>query len=197
MKTKKIGVLLGTFDPIHNGHLSIAEKVLEYDIDEVIIFPSYDAPHKTITSSNLDRLTMCQKAVENKKNITCSSLIIDKKLGGYDMSVMNAIQANHMDSKLFYILGSDIYKNILSWQVINDLVTLCDFMVILREEDHLSMCQEISQQLPNKTHLITDHIKSISSTHIKSMIDQQHALKSLLPGPVIHYITVNNLYKKN
>jgi len=194
---KKIGIFLGTFDPIHYGHLAIALEAINHGMDKVVIYPSYDAPHKDITASNQARLDMCRLALKSYDNIELSSLLVDQSLGGYSMSVLEAIMKENPNDKLYYILGSDIYKYILTWPTIRQITSYFDFLVMLRDPGDFNTCKAISSKLSNKTIMMKGKINQISSSQIKECFVMNQDTSELLPSEVYHYISKYSTYKKN
>ncbi|WP_240842402.1 nicotinate (nicotinamide) nucleotide adenylyltransferase [Acidaminobacter sp. JC074] len=195
MSKLKIGIFLGTFDPIHNGHISIARN-LTNELDKVIIVPLYDAPHKDETiSSAAVRLQMCRVALLGEKNIEVTDEIIRHQIEGYDIDIIHQLKKAYKDAELHYILGSDVFNHILSWPSVHELESLVSFSVILREKEDLPASKKVIKQLncPCKIHEMA--LEGISSTMIRHGIKNKLLVSRFLHPDILSIIKSNNLYK--
>ncbi len=197
----KIGVFLGTFDPIHKGHIHIAKNVIEeLNLDSLIIIPSYESPHKDkkiITSSDT-RLAMCRLACEGYDNIFASDIEIKNELRGYSLDKINLIVDTYRDSIIYYIVGSDAYMNVMEWSNIDKMVEKVVFCVVLRKEDHreeLSSIKDKLSKIGGKTYICNFKTLEISSSKIKSLIKAKEDISDYLPATVVTYIRANKFYE--
>ncbi len=194
---KKVGLLLGTFDPIHNGHLKIAQSALASDLDQVMIIPSYDAPHKgEIHASPNDRYQMCKDAVSDINNIFVSDILIKTTIQGYDIEMIRAIKRQYPKDTFYYILGSDVFINILKWQSLDDLLSLVDFKIIIRDTSHLELVNSIILKLTNHSTIITIDMEEISSSMIKQLMNEGLPYRHLIQEKTFDYIDSHQLYHK-
>lgn len=199
---KKLGFLLGTFDPIHNGHIHILEMVKSYlELDTALLVPLYDAPHKdnSIVATPKERVLMCELAC-NSRALETSSLIVDHKISGYSLELISIIKKQYPTEQLFYILGSDVFSSILKWSSLSEMISMVEFCVVLRSHDVLNEMLVIKKELEllnAKVHICEFPIKKISSSYIKSNFMNHENIKELIPSPVEDYIKKHALYQKN
>lgn len=197
----KIGVFLGTFDPIHKGHIHIAKNVIEeLKLDSLLIIPSYESPHKDkkiITSSDT-RLTMCKLACEGYDNIFASDIEIKNKLRGYSLDKINLLLDSYRDSIIYYIVGSDAYMNVMEWSNIDIMVKKVVFCVVLRKDEHREVLFSIKDKLSKiggRTYICNFKTLEISSSKIKSLIKAKEDISDYLPSTVATYIRANKFYE--
>jgi len=196
---RKIGFLMGTFDPIHNGHLQILNQVKSIlDLDLSLIVPLYDAPHKdnTIVASTYERLNMCQLASQKSDIETCQA-IIDHKIKGYSISLITVLKDQYPNDRLYYILGSDVFKSILNWTMLDELIRLVDLTVVIRRHDDLIKTLEIKEVLEKKgahIHIVEFPIIDISSTYIKQHFNNHALIKNMIPIELEDYLKKTRLY---
>ena len=198
---KKLGFLLGTFDPIHNGHIHILEMVKSYlELDTALLVPLYDAPHKdnSIVATPKERVLMCELACHSLA-LKTSSLIVDHKISGYSLEMISIIRKQYPTEQLFYILGSDVFSSILKWSSLSEMISMVEFCVVLRNHDALKEMLVIKKELEllnAKVHICEFPIKEISSSYIKSNFMSHENIKELIPPSVEKYLNKNNLYAK-
>lgn len=184
---------MGSFDPIHKGHIKIA-KHLALELDEVLIVPLYDAPHKQGLTNASHRLNMCQLACRDLDRINVSTAVIDHHITGYDLDLIRVIKELYKEDDLYYILGSDVYLSILTWPSLKDLVKLVDFYVIIRDKSHMSRIQEISDNLQGQTREIFIEEDKISSTRVKEDL-KANKVSQDIDDLIYSYIKKNKLYQ--
>lgn len=187
----RIGILGGTFDPIHNGHLHLAKKVLEkMHLDRIIFIPTNLPPHKTgvrITPT-IHRYKMLKLAIGNNKRFMVSDIEIKRRGRSYSVETLRQLRKRYGQSaEMFFITGSDSLKDIDGWKDLEEILNLCRFMVIKRP------CFAIKKA---RRDFIVLHIgaKDISSTDIRRRIKKAQSTQGLLPEKVRDYITRHNLY---
>jgi len=199
---RTLGIYLGTFDPIHNGHLEIARQTqTEFGLDQVLLLPLYDAPHKLddIVISPTERFHMCKLAIESIDKVEASSLEIDHQLKGYAIELVTVVSDAYPDDHLYYILGSDVFKGILDWPTLDALIPLVTFCIVVRSAEDRDKIQVIKQELEKKeASVVICNFKTpqISSTLIRHHIQKGLSVTGLLPKVIDDYIKENNLYKK-
>ncbi len=195
MSNLNIGIFLGTFDPIHNGHLSIV-KNLSNELDKVLIIPLLDAPHKSmpITSPAI-RLQMCRVSLLGEKNIEASDLIINNQIHGYDLKIIHTLIKAYPNAKLNYIVGSDVFSHILSWPSVHELEKLVNFSIILRSKEDMAVVQNIASQLDCLCKIYDFELEEISSSMIRERIKNQQLVSRFLHPDLLSIIKSNQLYK--
>ncbi|MBF0533225.1 MAG: nicotinate-nucleotide adenylyltransferase [Candidatus Omnitrophica bacterium] len=189
---KQIGILGGTFNPIHIGHLAIAQTVLDkLGLDKIVFVPSFFPPHKS--EKNLvpaaDRLRMVQLAVEGNSGFEVSDFEIQKGGKSYSVdTVTHFTQILPPKSKIFFIIGEDAVAGLPDWRRINDLAAMAIFVVVNRKgfEHAKSAIPARSIEMP---------ALDISSSEIRKKIRAGESIQYLVPEKVAQYIQKNDLYQ--
>lgn len=199
---KKAGILGGTFDPIHYGHLIIGREVLEYfNLDRVIFIPSGMPPHKNAdeVSPAMHRLNMAKLAVEDDRDFEVSCIETDRKGYSYTVDTLERLMDYYGGSvKLYFIIGADIIKDLLTWREPDRVFGMCEFIAVTRPgyaEDRFSM--DVDYLV--KTHCAVIHkintsLIEISSSDIRQRIKDGKSIRYLVPEKVREYIYANKLY---
>jgi nicotinate-nucleotide adenylyltransferase len=197
---KKIGILGGTFNPIHIGHLIIAEQCKEQlNLDKIIFIPNGNPPHKSknIIDKN-HRFTMLSLAIEDNKYFDISDIEIKKEEPSYTINTILELKRDN-NNEIFFIMGDDSLFNIKSWYKYKNLIEECNFIVFPRENtlDISNYNKFISNELnadTSKFNFISFPLVNISSTLIRNMLEKKNSIKYLVPDKVINYIDSNKLY---
>ncbi len=187
---KKVGLLGGTFDPIHFGHLNLAFEMLEKrGLDEVWFCPAWMNPHKLVgqASSTIDRLEMVRLAIEAIPQFK----VIDNEVrrGGisYTVDTLRELKAEHPENQFFLILGADSVDLFFKWKEPEEILSLCEVLVGSRTKP------EISQEILKENYVPT-RLLDISATDIRSRVNKYLYISHLVPGKVVDYIYSNRLY---
>lgn len=190
---KRIGILGGTFNPVHFGHLAIAAAAKEQvGLDLVIFIPARLPPHKNpqdLIDSKL-RYKMTQLAISNNKDYIISNIEIEKDTVSYSIETLKRIKENYPQAELFFIIGSDSVPELKTWRLINEIFKLCCFIVAKRPNfEGFS-----NSDLPNSAIILKGIYPDISSTCIRDFLKQGLAVNELIPESVISFIRENKLY---
>jgi nicotinate-nucleotide adenylyltransferase len=217
---KRIGILGGTFDPIHNGHLGLAKETIQlFDLHEVIFIPVYQSPHKlhrSPTPSGL-RVAMLEQALEREPSFSIDLIEVEKGSVSYTIETLSQLKVLHPDWELFLILGADAFMMMETWKNYADIFKLCHVLVGTRPNAKLELPMKLSQTLKlnnvpleksNDPTLITLNPaigktirlyqippQDISSREIREKVQAGKEIKNLLPLSVDHYIMQNQLYR--
>ena len=192
----KLCIFSGTFNPIHNAHLKMAEYVLShYGFDKIIFIPSYKPPHKEYdTSMCIHRFNMVKLAIQNNPHFEISDT--EYKNEGKSYSYLTALELHkqyNIDGKIHFIIGTDAFKQIESWYETEKFKNLVDFIVFVRENETVNLdwlkAKGYSFEIAGMP--FTD----ISSTHIRERIAQGISINALVTKNVEDYIYKNGLYK--
>lgn len=203
---KKIGVMGGTFNPIHHGHLVTAQEALsQFKLDIVIFIPTGSPPHKVDSkiASAEDRYIMTVIATSSNSNFFVSRIEIDRKGKSYTIDTVRSLKEIYgKDSLLYFITGADAILEILTWKNTEEIVSLCKFIAATRPGYDLTRLQELRSKIFNDTKEINEKIfvmeipaLSISSTDIRNRIKDNRPIDYLVPEGVSNYILKNELYK--
>lgn len=186
----------GTFNPVHNGHIEMAKYVKEVlKLDEVLLIPLRDIPHKSEVASVTDRLAMCRLATQGTGLSTYDISTADIK--GYDLAMIDVVSNAYPADEIYYIVGSDVFENMPIWQGIEHLLQTVTVVVVMRHDAEQVKLLQAQQQLEAMGgHVIRcEHeILPISSSQIRKGIC--HADDSLdIASKVLDYILEHNLYR--
>lgn len=212
---KKIGLLGGTFDPIHIGHLRSAQEVLEaFNLNQVIFIPSAIPPHKPdyATIAARHRLQMVKLAVADNPSFTVSDVEIRREGRSYTVETISHFLKNTQEAgQLFYIIGADAFYEIETWKDYAQLFALCDFVVVSRPHFEPQRAPVLKSERFRKEagedhcyrhpsghllYLLRVTPIGISSTGIRNAIKEGRAITYLVPKEVEAYIEQRRLYRK-
>lgn len=183
----KIGLLGGTFDPVHKGHIHIANQVMQAaQLDEVWLIPSGNPPHrKPPLFSARDRLKMCELAANENPRINVCDIESNKTTPCYTIDTVKALQAQYPHTEFFWIIGIDAFFKIESWHNWDELLSIIHFLVVNRDSF------DGPKELDNKSaSLVAIPDCPISGTKIRSDFARYW---DDLPLSVRDYITKHNL----
>ncbi len=187
----KIGILGGTFNPIHYGHLILGEQVrVQLKLDKVIYVPSFMPPHK---SSNglvdaVHRLRMTALAVKKNPRFAASDIEIRRRGTSYTVETLREIKKRYPAAELFLIGGSDLVSELPTWKNIDEIFSLARFVLAKRPG--------FGKRLSGR-HFIKIHVAQvdISSSLIRELISEGRSIRYLTPGTVVEYIEKHRLYR--
>lgn len=189
-KFMKIGILGGTFNPIHYGHLILGEQVLgQLKLDRVIFVPTFIPPHKSNNDviGSQARLNMIKLAVRGNSHFTVSDLEICRKGMSYTVDTLRQINKKYPSSELFFICGSDLVSEIPKWKDVGEIYKLARFVLAHRPG--------FGKRLSGKPFLKIDVAQvDISSSLIRALVKRGRSIRYLTPSNVVKYIKTHRLY---
>ena len=189
----KVGILGGTFDPIHNGHLAMAQIAREkMSLDEVIFVPSYLPPHKSPKNVVLaaDRLNMVILAIKGNPFFRISDYEVKKAGKSYSIDTLRYFRKKMKGLKLYFIVGNDAYEGLSQWKDIDEILKIAHFVVVNRPGS--------SRKGGNiKCHHVMMPGIEISSSYVRQRLEEGKEVRYWVPGPVAEYIKKNRLYQKH
>jgi nicotinate-nucleotide adenylyltransferase len=191
---RKIGVMGGTFDPIHHGHLVAASEVADrFGLDEVIFVPTGRPWQKAERAVSLaeDRYLMTVIATASNPRFSVSRVDIDRDGPTYTADTLTDLHTALPDAALYFITGADALSHILSWHKNEELFEMAHFVGVTRpgyelEDDHLPRGAVTLVEVP---------ALAISSTDCRRRVEQGHPVWYLVPDGVVQYISKRNLYR--
>jgi nicotinate-nucleotide adenylyltransferase len=191
---RKIGVMGGTFDPIHHGHLVAASEVADrFGLDEVVFVPTGQPWQKSErqVSKAEDRYLMTVVATASNPRFSVSRVDIDRGGPTYTADTLTDLAAEYPDARLFFITGADALAQILSWQRYEKLFELAHFVGVTRPGYTLG-----SDHLPaGAVTLVEVPAMAISSTDCRQRVARGHPVWYLVPDGVVQYISKRGLYR--
>lgn len=218
----RIGLLGGTFNPIHNGHLQIAREVdQKLHLDSILFIPSGAPPHKPdekIPAAG-HRLAMARLALHDFPRFSVSDIEVKRPGKSYSIQTIADLKALHPSDSLFFIIGMDAFYDLPTWKEAGRLLTLCHFVVVSRPGHPFSRIPDFAPLrgidpaplaaldrrerdlytfpvAPGAAiHFMTTTPSPLSASAIRKQIAAGKVAKNLLPEPVESYIIKNNLYQ--
>jgi nicotinate-nucleotide adenylyltransferase len=190
----RIGVMGGTFDPIHHGHLVAASEVAQsFDLEEVIFVPTGEPWQKRAVSSAEHRYLMTVIATAANPRFTVSRVDIERKGPTYTIDTLRDLQKERPDADLFFISGADAISQILSWKDAHELWALAHFVAVTRPGHALT----VSQLPDGDVSLLEVPALSISSTDCRTRVGRGFPVWYLVPDGVVQYISKHHLYRSS
>lgn len=217
----RIGILGGTFNPIHYGHLRAAEEVRErIDLEKILFIPSYNPPIKGQELARPeDRYEMTRLAIEKNPYFEISDIECRRKGKSYTIETISELKELMPGKNFFFILGIDSFLEIPQWYRPQELMGMTDFIVVSRPgfrfmeltpmlESHdkdmeilnkldigLTDIEELNLNTGRKVMLLNITSLNIAATSIRRLVREGKSIKYLLPESVEYYIISNKLYK--
>ena len=187
---KKVGILGGTFDPPHYGHLLIANEVHSaLQLDEIWFMPNHEPPHKKKPESVMDedRLKMLKLAIAGNPDFTIQPIELKREGPSYTVDTMKMLKTEYADHQFFFIIGADMIEYLPKWHKIDELVHLVQFVGVERTS--------YSHQTDYPVLYVDVPAIDVSSSMIRDRLKSEKTVRYLLPDPVIEYIEEKQLYE--
>ncbi|HKM43082.1 MAG TPA: nicotinate-nucleotide adenylyltransferase [Limnochordia bacterium] len=201
-KSPKIGIMGGTFDPVHYGHLVTAEGAhCKYGLDQVLFLPSGKPPHKSMkqVSDAEHRFMMTVLAILTNPHFEVSRLDMDREGISYTIDALRTLRENYgPDAELFFITGADAIFEINDWKNSEEYLSIAHFIAAARPGFCLGELPKATQdwvgQHGDRFHVLDVPAMAISSTEIRERVRKGQSIRYLVPESVEHYIRRHNLY---
>lgn len=199
---KRVGIMGGTFNPIHIGHLIIAEAAYEaYNLDEVLFVPS-GVSYMKDQSEILDakkRVHMTGLAIEDNPHFALSTIEIDRDGNSYSYETLETLRKQNPDTEYFFLVGSDTLFALETWKHPEILLPSCTILVAVRNGVPMEKMQEHAKYLEEKfggsIKLLTTPNIEISATDIRNRLADGRNVKYFVPDSVLEFIHKYDLYK--
>ncbi|NNK58521.1 MAG: nicotinate (nicotinamide) nucleotide adenylyltransferase [Desulfofustis sp.] len=212
----KIGLLGGTFDPVHNGHLQLGEKVLEkFNLDKIVFIPAAHPPHKngTVVVDVEHRLEMLRLAIGDMHRLELSRIEVSRDTASYTFDTIQQLSRDSgYRAHYHFIIGYDALSEIETWYRWKDLLSTTNFIVAVRSGFSLKQILQllerngfspdkgneerwIGEQNCNEVLFLAGEIVDISSTDIRFRIASDKTWSDLVPSAVADYINLHRLYR--
>lgn len=200
----KIGIMGGTFDPIHFGHLFIAECArYRFNLDKILFIPTGMPVHKRRKDiiDPVHRLAMTRLAVGTNPNFEVSTIETDRTGPTYAIDTLRLLHSREKCSQeYFFITGADAILDILTWKDVNEIFELCQFIAVTRPgisfDDMNRVKQGLTDNQLKRIHIYETAGILVSSTDIRRRAENGEPIKYLVPEQVEEYILENNFYRK-
>lgn len=200
MGKKRVGIFGGTFDPIHMGHLIVAETIMdEFHLDKVVFIPAAVPPHKLDKqiSPAKHRYMMTMLATCSNPRFQVSDMEMHRQGPSYSRDTLAQLIEEHgRDTEFYFIVGADSVENLHTWNRIDELLTMCHFIGASRPGCMPDM-EKIAQRfgpLAEKIHCLETPELEISSTEIRHRVGKKRTIRYIVPETVEQYIYKEKLY---
>jgi nicotinate-nucleotide adenylyltransferase len=218
---RRIGLLGGTFDPIHYGHLDAADAArTQLALDEVRFIPSNVPPHRQIgpSASGYHRFALVALAIEGRPGCRVSPMELEREGHSFTMDTLRRLHRDGLrPSQLFFILGADAFAEIATWHAYPDVLDAAHFVVIARpgatSVDALTRTPALARRVrldvagsargeaaegsapETGIFLVEARTRDVSSTAIRARLAAGHPIDDLVPAAVASYVEANDLYR--
>jgi nicotinate-nucleotide adenylyltransferase len=192
----KVGVMGGTFDPIHHGHLVAAEEARHaFDLERVLFVPVGDPWQKADqdVSPASDRLEMVGRAIADNDAFEISRVDVDRNGPTYTIDTLRSLAEQRPGAELYFITGADAILEILTWKDPQDALRLATFVAVTRPGHDLAGLRKLG--IEERVVLLEIPALAISSTDIRARVAEGRPIRYLVPAPVEEYIRERDLYR--
>ncbi|WP_343209070.1 nicotinate-nucleotide adenylyltransferase [Anaerolentibacter hominis] len=199
---KRIGIMGGTFNPIHTGHLILAENAYEqFDLETVYFMPSKHPPHKINIDILPDRLRrdMVELAIAGNSHFRLSDYELKRKGTTYTVDTLASLKAERPDEQIYFLAGADSLFQIESWREPGRILSMCHLLVARRDSLLYENLEKQAEYLKEKYHceisLVDIPEVDISSQGIRERLRNGMSIRYLVPEKVEEYIRKEKLYR--
>lgn len=199
----KIGIMGGTFNPIHNVHIQMAKKAKEeLSLERVLFMVAAIPPHKMgrAIAPEEDRYEMVKLGISGMEGFSASRLELDRKGPSYTLDTLRELKQKHPEDEFYFILGGDSLFQIHTWYHPEEFIPLCKFIVFARggadKQATLRRCQELESAYHSQFILVDMPVSNVSSTEIRQLAAQGKPIDGYVPEAVAKYIAQKGLYRE-
>lgn len=201
MAARRIGIVGGTFNPIHNVHLLLGEAAREqFGLDRIIYIPSglpYMKKDDNIPAGEL-RYQMVKLAIENNPYFTCSRIEIDRKGNTYTIDTLNELKKMYPGDELYLIVGADTLKQIESWYKADEIFKSCILLAAIRDHMSIEEMDELRRHLHDDygadVRIMQFRDIALSSSDIRNRLKTGRSVRYMVPDSVIEFAIIKNIY---
>lgn len=212
---KRLGILGGTFNPIHKGHLLIAAAMQQRcDLDRVLFIPAAAPPHKKLPRevSYADRAAMVAAAIADHPAFILSDIELKRPGKSYSVDTLRQLRDAYPQAERFFLIGMDSFCDLATWWEYRQIFALAHLVVAARPG---VVCADLKERLPvavrdefcydastcdlchqsgNRVILLSDTASTVSSSTIRARLVAGESITGMVPAPVAEYIATHNLY---
>lgn len=202
MEKQRIGIMGGTFDPIHIGHLILGEKAYEQlKLDKVWFMPSGNPPHKRNRqgrATDQQRIDMVKRAIGQNDKFELSTFEMNKEEYSYTYLTLEALRKEYPDTEFYFIIGADSLFDFSGWMKPERICAACTIVVATRDQTSTDSLESEMRKMEEKFHgtflrLDTTNL-DISSKLLRNWIQDKKSIRYYAPDPVVEYIYENKIY---
>jgi nicotinate-nucleotide adenylyltransferase len=204
-RSQRIGIMGGTFDPVHIGHLFIAEAARDaFQLDRIIFIPTGDPPHKKgiHLAPGEDRINMLKAAVAGNPAFQVDAMEVTREGTTYTVDTLKELRSRYSQEdkvSLYFIIGGDTLMELNTWKSFETVAGLCSFIVYgrpgYREEELEREAQKLSKAYGADIHFAEGPFLEISSRYLRHRLVNNQTIRYLVPEAVENYIKDRQLYK--
>jgi nicotinate-nucleotide adenylyltransferase len=199
--TLRVGLLGGTFDPPHIGHLILGEYAADaLDLTHLLYIPAADPPHKQDEQKTPveHRLAMLELALIDNPRFEISRVDVDRAGPHYSLDTVRIVQSQYPGAELYFVMGGDSLRDLPTWHRPAEFIRRCKLAVMGRPgaEARPDMHENMFPGLAERVVMIDSPLIEISSTEIVQRVSEGRSVRYLLPDSVLAYIQQHNLYTK-
>ena len=201
-RSQRIGILGGTFDPVHIGHLFIAEAARDaYQLDRVLFIPTGDPPHKKASrlAPGRDRINMLQAALRDNPAFQADDMEITREGTTYTIDSLRELKSRYPEDFLYFIIGGDTLLELKTWKDFGEVAGFCSFIAYqrpgYRKEEMIREALHLAEVYHADIHFAEGPNLEISSKYIRHRLVRNQTIRYLVPETVEKYIKEHHLYK--
>ena len=202
--SRRIGIMGGSFNPVHTGHLIIAQDAAErLELSEVLFIPAAIPPHKQhlrqVAAEH--RLNMLRMAVESDIRFSVSDLELRRGGVSYTIDTVRSLKEEYPEDQLVLVIGSDTLVDLHNWYKIDELLELCEVATFLRPGESCpeEIAGKVNLENPLRDRLLGNlmeaHLIEISSSEVRMRVAEGLGIRYLVPAEVEMYIYEHGLYR--
>ena len=200
--SRRLGILGGTFDPIHFGHLDAADAARNaLQLDRVLLIPSFDPPHRPTDpmASGFHRFALVALAIQGNDALSASDMELTRTGPSYTADTLRAVaRQGWRPSQIFFILGSDAFAEIATWREYPAVLDTANFVVIARPGTTLDAATartpSLRGRLGQSIFLVEARTRDVSSSTIRARLAARQPIDDLVPAAVARHIAAHHLY---
>ena len=189
----RIGLFGGTYNPIHTGHLIVAQDIVrKLKLDKMIFIPCGVPPHKVGYDmlSSEHRYNMVKLAIKDDPEFEVSDIEVKRDGKSYSIDTAMYFKKKYPDARIFFIIGADILPALHTWKDIDKLINECEFVIMTRP-NHKTRAAKVR----NVGHFLDVRDVEVSSTEIRSLIRSGRGIRYMVPREVEKYINEHKIYR--
>lgn len=199
---KRVGIMGGTFNPVHNGHLAMAQNAYEqYKLDEVLFMPSGHSYLKTNVLDTGKRIEMVKYAIEPYSCFSLSMIEVNRGGNTYTCETLQDLKAQNPDTDYFFIVGADSLLYMENWKNPEQIFSLSTILCAPRDNYDIAKLENKRQFLQEKYHADIQFIHmpniEISSTQIRNAVKAHVSVAEFVPKKVAEYMEREHLYEED